>query len=185
VIARDTGHRVLEGNTLCNLGMLYVLLDRLLEAERASKAALVVARELGHVRLESIVLCNLGIVFERLTRMEEAQAQFQAALRIAQALGDPRYEGQFLGYLGVMHARQGRHDDARRCLDSGEAFLRSASDHCGLGVLLTGRAEAHHLAGDASSAAASLAAAATIAVDVGAGPASEFGLALARVRKLL
>ena len=48
--------------------MLYLVLDRLDEAEAASQAALVVARELGHIRLESVVLCNLGIVIERLDR---------------------------------------------------------------------------------------------------------------------
>jgi hypothetical protein len=54
-----------------------------------------------------------------------------------------------------------------------------------LGVLLTSRAEAHHLAGDAAAATASLAAAAAIAAEVGAGPASEIGLALVRVRALI
>jgi tetratricopeptide (TPR) repeat protein len=161
------------------------VLDRPSEAEAASKAALTLARELGHIRLESIVLCNLGIVFERLDRMDEAQAHFQAALHIAQALGDPRYQGQFLGYLGLFHARQGEPDDARQCLDSGEAMLRSASDKFALGVLLSSRAEAHQLAGDTSSATASLATAMTIAGHIGAGPASELGLAISRVRKLI
>jgi len=184
-IARETGHRVLESNTLCNLGMLYVVTDRPSQAEAASKAALTLARELGHIRLESIVLCNLGILFERLDRMAEAHASFDAALHIAQALGDPRYEGQFLGYLGLLHARQGKHDVAQQCLDSGEAMLRSASDQFGLGVLLTSRAEAHQLAGDRSSAKASLEAATTIAAHIGAGPASELGLAIGRVRKLI
>jgi predicted ATPase/class 3 adenylate cyclase len=184
-MARETGHRVLESNTLCNLGMLYVVIDRPSEAEAASKAALALARELGHIRLESVVLCNLGIVFDRLDRMEEAQASFHAALRIAQALGDPRYEGQFLGYLGLSHARRSEHDDARKCLDSGEAMLRSASDQFGLGVLLTSRAEARQLAGDTASATASLNAATAIAANIGAGPASELGLAIARVRKLI
>ena len=59
------------------------------------------------------------------------------------------------------------------------------SDAFGLGVLLTSRAEAHHLAGDAAAAMASLAAAATIAAEVGAGPTSEIGLALARVRRII
>ena len=94
-------------------------------------------------------------------------------------------EGLFQGYLGLLHARQGRHDDAQACLDAGEALLRSVSDQLGLGVLLSSRAEAHHHAGDAAAAKASLAAAATIAAEVGAGPASEIGLALARARELI
>ena len=64
-------------------------------------------------------------------------------------------------------------------------MLRGVSDQFGLGVLLTSRAEAHHLAGDAVAATASLAAAAAIAAEVGAGPTSEVGRALARVNTLI
>ena len=103
---------------------------------------------------------------------------------MAHALNEPRYEGQFLGYLGLLHARQGRQKDAQHCLDSGEALLRSVSDRFGLGVHLTSLAEARQLAGDAAAARASLAAATTIAAEVGAGPTSEIGLALTRVRAL-
>ena len=95
------------------------------------------------------------------------------------------FELQFLGYLGLLHARQSRHKDARHCLDSGEALLRSVSDRLGLGVHLTSLAEARQLAGDAATARASLAAATAIAAEVGAGPTSEIGLALARVRALI
>jgi predicted ATPase/class 3 adenylate cyclase len=183
-LARETGHRKLECGTLCNLGMMYAVLDRLAEANAALGTALVEARELGHVRLESVVLCNLGIVLESLSRPDDARAHFRAALDVARALRDPRFEGQYLGYLGLLHARQGEHDDARRCLESGEALLRTAADQYALAVLLAGRAEAHHRAGDTASAAASLAAAEAIANDVGAGQASELGLALARVHRL-
>jgi len=184
-MARDTGSRRLESRQLCNLGMLYIVLDRPGESEAASRAALVVARELGDVRLEAMVRCNLGIVIERQGRADEAQAELQAAVDLAHALGDPMAEGQFLSYLGLLHARQGRHEEARIKLASAETLLRSASDAFGLGVLLTSRAEACHLAGDSAAATAALAAAATIATEVGAGPTSEIGLALARVRALI
>ena len=184
-IGCETGHRRLEGNMLCNLGMLCLVQDRPAESEAASRAALVVARDLGNLRLEAIVLCNLGIAVERLGRAEEARALYEAAVGLAHSLGDPMAQGQFVGYLGLLHARQGRHDDARRCLTSGEALLRSASDAFGLGVLLTSRAEAYQLAGEAAAATASVAEAATLATEVGAGPASEIGLALARVSALI
>jgi predicted ATPase/class 3 adenylate cyclase len=184
-VARDTGDRRLEGNMLCNLGMLHIVLERLAESEAASQAALVVARELGHARMEAIVLCNLGIVIERQGRPDEAQVHFEAAVDLAHALGDPIAEGQFLSYLGLLHARQGRHNEARHSLASGETLLRSGSDAFGLGVLLTSRAEASHLAGDTAAATIALAAASTIATEIGAGPASEIGLALARVRGLI
>jgi predicted ATPase/tetratricopeptide (TPR) repeat protein len=184
-LARDTGNRRLESRQLCNLGMLSIVQDRPAESEAASKAALAILRELGDARIEAIVRCNLGIVIERQGRPDEARAEFESALRVARALGDPIPEGQFLGYLGLLHARQGRHDEARASLASGETLLRSASDAFGLGVLLTSRAEAEHLAGDAAMAMATLASAETIATEVGAGPASEIGLALARVRALV
>ncbi|HEU5295008.1 MAG TPA: tetratricopeptide repeat protein [Burkholderiaceae bacterium] len=184
-IARETGERRLEGNMLCNLGMVRLVQERVAESEAASKAALVVARELGNLRLECIVLCNLGIVLERLGDAGEAQTHFEAAVRLAHSLGDPLSEGEFLGYLGLLHARQGRPGEARTCLESGEALLRGVSDQFGLGVLLSSRAEAHHLAGDAAAAIASLAAASAIAAEVGAGPTSEIGLALARVTRLI
>ncbi|HTF15081.1 MAG TPA: hypothetical protein VK643_10460, partial [Burkholderiales bacterium] len=75
-------------------------------------------------------------------------------------------------------------DRARNCLDSGESLLRAMSDRLSLGVLLCGRAEAAHLAGDPESAKDVLAEAESLATAIGAGPDSELGLALVRVRDL-
>ncbi len=165
--------------------MLHLVQQRPVESEAASKDALAVARDLGNQQLESMVLCNLGIAIERQGRADEGRARFEEAAHQAHALADPILEGQVVGYLGLLHARQGRHEPARRCLASGEALLRSACDAFGLGVLLTSRAEAYHLAGDAAAAAASLAEATTLAAEVGAGPSSEMGMALARVHELI
>ena len=131
------------------------------------------------------MLCNLGMVYDSLARFDEARDHFEAALVIARELGDRRSEGQFLSYLGLLHARQAKFDEARRCLDAGEALLRAVSDRMSLGILLCGRAETEHLAGDPDAARAALAAADIIAAEVGAGPDSELGLALARVRNVL
>jgi hypothetical protein len=64
-------------------------------------------------------------------------------------------------------------------------LLEAASDTFGLAMLLCGRAEAEHLAGDAPAATAALATAKAVGAEIGAGPASEVGLALARVCALL
>ena len=90
-----------------------------------------------------------------------------------------------LSYLGVLHSRQGRSDEARHCLATGEALLHEASDRISLGILLCGRAEAEHLAGEPNSARRAIAKAESLAIDLGAGPASELGQSLARVRALL
>ena len=125
------------------------------------------------------------MVYDGLARFDEARDHFEAALVIARESGDRHREGQFLSYLGLLHARQANFDQARHCLDSSEALLRAVSDQTSLGILLCSRAETEHLAGVANAAWAALAEADVIAAEVGAGPNSELGLALARVRDLL
>ncbi len=183
--ARATGNLHLAGNTHCNLGMLHQLLERPDQARDHLAAALSIARTLGHAQLECVVLCNLGIVLESMAQPDQAQENYEAALTLARTLGDPGSQGQFLGYLGLLHARQSRHDEARRCLDAGQALLVAASDRIGLAVLLCSRAEAAHLVGDAGTGTDALAAATAIGTEVGAGPDSELGQALARVRALI
>ena len=120
-----------------------------------------------------------------MTRLDEAREHYEAALVVARELRDRRSEGQFLSYLGLLDARQGNFDAARHSLDAGEALLHAVADRMSLGILLCSRAETEHLAGSADAAKAKLAEAAAITAAVGAGPDSELGLALARVRNLL
>jgi tetratricopeptide (TPR) repeat protein len=185
VVAHEIGNRPLEGNIRCNLGLLHQVQGRFAEALEQLEAALTVARDLGHARLECLVLCNLGMVYDGLARFDEAREHFEAALTVARELGDRHSEGQFLSYLGLLHARQAHFDEARRCLDSSEALLRAVSDRTSLGILHCSRAETEHLAACGEAAAGALAAAEAIAAEVEAGPDSELGLALTRVRGLL
>ena len=184
-VARKVGNRRLEGNTLCNLGLLQQVQGRFGEALDQLEAALAVTRDIGNTQVEGIVLCNLGMVYDSLARFDEASDYFEAALAIARAQGDRRREGQYLSYAGLLHAHRANFDEARRCLDAGEALLQAVSDRMSLGLLLCARAEMEHLAGDADTATAACSAAEIIAGEVSAGPASELGLALARVRDLL
>lgn len=170
---------------LCNLGLMHQVQGRFVEALDHLEAALAVARDLGNANLEGIALCNLGMAHDSLARFDEASDHFEAALAIARAIGDRRREGQFLSYLGLLHAHRGKFDDARRCLDMGEALLQAVSDRMSLGILLCGRAETEHLAGVTGAAEAARRGADTIATEVRAGPDSELGLALARVRDLI
>ena len=174
-IAREIGHRRLEGNTLCNLGFLHFLQGRLDEAE-SHRGGPCLARELGHVRLECIVLCNLGIVLEASARPEDARAHFEAALAIARSIGDPRSEGQFLGYLGVLQRPRG---SARRGATlpghRRGAAARGVGQVMGLGVLLCQSRRGAIPGRRSAGAAASLATAMSLALEVGAGPSSEIG----------
>jgi predicted ATPase/class 3 adenylate cyclase/Tfp pilus assembly protein PilF len=184
-VVREVGDRRLEGNMLCNLGLLHQTQGRFADALDQLEAGLAVARDMGDAHLECVVLCNLGMVYDSLARFGEAQDHFESALAIARELGHRRREGQFLSYLGLLHAHQAKFDEARHCLDAGEVMLHAVSDRMSLGLLLCSRAETEHLAGVPDVARAALEAADVIATEVGAGPDSELGLALARARNLL
>ena len=184
-VAREVGNRRLEGNTLCNLGLLHQVQGRFTDALDELDAAVAVARDMGNAHLEGLVLCNLGMTYDSLARYDEAQDHFNAALAIARGSGDKRREGQFLSYLGLLHAHQAKFDEARSCLDASESLLQAVSDRMSLGILLCARAETEHLASVPDAASAALRAADIIATEVRAGPESELGLALGRVRRLL
>ena len=183
-LARQIGDRQWEGNTLCNLGLLHQLESRPADAMTTLEAGLVVAREMGSVRLEGIILCNLGIVYDALNRFEEARTHLESALARARDAKDQRSEGQFLSYLALVHAHQRRFGDARNCLETGERLLRSVSDRFSLGILQCSRAETEQLAGATASASAALDEAQSLAIEVGAGPHSELGQAMQRVRAM-
>jgi tetratricopeptide (TPR) repeat protein len=117
--------------------------------------------------------------------MDEARAHLDAALAIARDIGDRQSEGIALGNLGSLHARQHQFDEARSALTAGEALLRGVRARAELVSLLCSRAEAEHLAGDRPAALAASAEAERLAVELGAGPGSEAGRAIAKVRALL
>jgi len=180
-IARERGDRIWEGNALCNLGALHQAQGKLDEALAESQAALQAARALGHVRLECIVQCNLGLVYLSMSDLARAQEHYDAALTLARRLQDRRSEGQFLGYLGQLRARRGDVDGARQCLDLAEQLLRPLDDPLSLGLLHCHRAEVELIGGEPAQAAAAIDAARRILEELGSGPNSELGLALARV----
>ena len=180
-IAEELGDRQWEANARCNLGLLHYGEGQLTDAQRELEASLAAARALGHARLLSIVRCNLGLVTEAQGQSDEALMYYETALVLARDLEDRRSEGQFLGYLGLLHARQGRMAASRDCLDAGEALLRAVSDRISLGILICGRAEAAHLAGDPRAMSDALAEAGRLANELpDIRPESEFGRALRR-----
>jgi len=181
-VVRELGDRQREGNTLCNLGMLCLLQGDLDGATDALERGLAVARELGHLRLECIVLGNLGLVHDASRRLDEAVARYAAALTLARQLGDQRTEGQFLGHLAVTQARQGQFELARRGLTQGLAMMEKLTDTVSMGLLWCQRAEAEGLAAQTASAWQALDEADAFARACAAGPRSELGTALTRLR---
>lgn len=183
-LARQVGDRRWEGNARCNLGLLHHDQGRSAQARSEFQTALTMAREIGHVRLECTVLCNLGLVLEAQGELGDARAHYDKAVTVAHDVGDRRLEGQFRGYLGLLDARMGRFSESRPCLAAGEALLLETSDHLSLGLLLCGRAEAEHLAGDPEAAQRVWQRAQALAGQTEVGADSELGRALAHLRTL-
>ena len=87
--------------------------------------------------------------------------------------------------LGELLARQGSFGEAREALRAGEALLREIGDKLGLAALLCNLGRAEVLAGDLDTARTALAAAKTVAEAIGAGPDSEVGRAIDKLRETL
>jgi predicted ATPase len=184
-IARELGDRTFEGNTLCNLGLLHHVRGEYARAAVALETALVAARELGHAQLEGVVLCNLGMTMEAMHEAAAALGHYEAALRIAREMRDTRTQGQVLGYLGTLLGRQGRFVEGLACLREGAQLLEATPDKLSLALLLSGRAECEHLAGNADAAREAWQSAQTLAAHLGTAAGAELNQALARVSALI
>jgi tetratricopeptide (TPR) repeat protein len=169
-VAREIGNRRLEGNTLCNLGLLHQVQGRFGEAVDQLGAALAVSRDIAMPTWNASCCATSEWLATAWLVFDEARDYFEAALTIARAMGNRRREGQFLSYIGLLHAHRAKFDDARHCLDAGEALLQAVSDRMSIGLLLCSRAETEHLAGVPDSARAALRAADFIATEVRGGP---------------
>ncbi len=181
-VLRELGDRTREAMTMVNLGMLRFFSGDVSDAADVLQRGLEAARELGHRRLECIALGNLGLVLDGAGRPAEAVERYDAALVLARQLGDRRSEGQFLGHRALAQARRGRVDEARAGLEAAAALLQGVGDPISLGLLATQRAEVEQRAGDGAAAAAALQQAESLAEAAAAGPDSELGKAIGRLR---
>ncbi len=184
-VLRELGDRTREAMTLVNLGMLRFFSGDVSDAADVLERGLVVARELGHRRLECIALGNLGLVLDGAGRSAEAVERYDTTLVLARQLGDRRSEGQFLGHRAVAQARQGQSAEARSALLEAAALLQAAGDPVSRGLLATQRAEVEWHAGDAAAARSAIVEAQALADGASAGPESELGKAIARLRERL
>jgi predicted ATPase len=182
-IFREVGNRRLEGNYLCNLGSLHWDQGRTEEALAHYEAALAIHRELGNRPQEGILVGNLGAMCANEGRREEALAHFEAALLVHREVGNRRFEGMVLANLGSLLGEEGRIEEARAAFEKGEAIHREVEDALELAKLLCLRAEFEFGAGERTAAIAALDEADALAAQVGAGPKSELGRELARVRR--
>jgi predicted ATPase/Tfp pilus assembly protein PilF len=182
-IHRNVRDRRFEGVVLANLAILCHQQGEVEEARSYYEAALAIQREVGNRRAEGIVLANLGSLHFAQVRLKEARAHCDAALAIHREVGDRRWEALVLGNLGVLHLDQGRMQEAEVALGEGEKLLRALDARMELGKLLCDRAELERRKGDIAAARATLRESENLATLVGAGPDSEFGRKLAKLRQ--
>jgi predicted ATPase/DNA-binding winged helix-turn-helix (wHTH) protein len=182
---RELGDRRGEGACLVNLGSCLASISRDEESLACNEAALVIAREVGNRRYEGVVLGNLAMRYQRLDRTDEARAAYEVALQIHREVGNRDFEGITLGALASLLREQGDLRSARRCIDEGEALLRSGGYLLMLGSMLCYRAELEHADHQPEAARAALDEATSYAERLGAGPQSHLGQDLQRTRAFL
>jgi tetratricopeptide (TPR) repeat protein len=76
------------GQTFLDLGSLYQVQERWMDAEPALAQALATAREIGNRRREANALGNLGVVYAALGQAEKAIAHLQEAVAVANEIAD-------------------------------------------------------------------------------------------------
>ena len=117
--------------------------------------------------------------------MDEARAHYDAALAIVREVGDRRTEGTFLGKLGALELRLGRCEEAQAAFARGELLLREVGERLELGKLLCRRGDLERTGGDLAAARSCLAEVEALAAAIHAGPDSELGRELAKLRQAL
>ena len=182
-IHREMGSRRLEGTVLGNLGLLRFEMGEFEEAKRHDKAALTAHRLVGNRRDEGIVLGNLGEVHVAQSSWTDARDCYRAAIEISREVGNRQTEGGVLGSLGAMLATQGHVAQAREALREGEEILRQVDDPLGLGKLLCASARVELADGNGDRARLLLSEAESLAAAIDAGPRSELGGAIDKVRQ--
>ena len=184
-IAREVGNRRSEGIALGNLGNQLSEAGRIEEARAPCEAALAIARELGHRRHEGSVLGILGHLHFEQGRMEEARAHCGQARAIHHEVGDRRFEGINLRALAGIFLQQGRIGAAKVALSDAETLLKQVGNPIELAKTQCTRGRVEVASGELDLARAALAEAETVAAALGAGPDSELGHEIEKLRQAL
>ena len=184
-IHRELGHRREEGIVLGNLAPLVSEQGQSGEARLYYEEALSIARELGNTRHEGYLVESLGDLHREHGRLEEAQSFYTQALAIHRVVGNRRDEGVALGSYGQLLWRLGRTGEARETMLEGEAILRSLGRAHDLAKLLCIRGQLDAALADHDSARIALAEAESVLTSMNAGPESDLGRRIAKLRNAL
>ncbi|MCP4536399.1 MAG: tetratricopeptide repeat protein [Chloroflexi bacterium] len=112
-LARETGARRVEADSLNDLGVISSIQGEPAEAKIYMEQALDIRRETGDRQGESLTLNNLGIIASQLGNKDEVFGFTRQALHICREIGDRRAEGLVLGNLGEYAIKSGDYTMAR------------------------------------------------------------------------
>jgi tetratricopeptide (TPR) repeat protein len=182
-IAREVGNRLSEGHTLGGLAILHCEQGHVAEALEHHHQSLAIIREVGDRRQEGLALGNLGDLLLLQGDSQSAETHLLQAIPICDETWSVA-AGVFRGSLALLRAQQGAFDEARALLDKGEPQVRGVYK-LELGKLLCKKARVEQLAGDLGVAAAALAEAESIDIELGSDPDAELSKLLAETRAAL
>ncbi|WP_199309098.1 MULTISPECIES: tetratricopeptide repeat protein [unclassified Limnothrix] len=130
-LARLTGDRQGEANSLGNLGNAYDSLGQVQQAFNVYKQSLAIIREIGDQRGEANSLVGLGNAYYYLGQFQQAIDCYDQSLAIAREIGDQRGEGNSLGSLGNAYDSLGQFQQAIDCYDQSLVIARKIGDRQG------------------------------------------------------
>ena len=107
--AETHGLLKMQGNALCNMGLIHLYQSRLDEAERCYEHALNRIRSLDCPYLEARILTGLGGVRQTQQRMEEARTLFERSLTKHREMGSRLHVCRLLLDMGDLEGTLGRH----------------------------------------------------------------------------
>ena len=103
------------GQLLNNLGVIYLDLGRIEEAEKLYLESLEINRSLGYKIGLSNSLNNLGILYKNQGKIEEAEKLYLESLEIKRFLGDKKGISNSLSNLGIIETEKNEIQRARKC----------------------------------------------------------------------
>ncbi|MBI2569921.1 MAG: tetratricopeptide repeat protein [Candidatus Schekmanbacteria bacterium] len=179
----EIGNRKAEANTLGELGALHRLHGRMAEADELWERALARFREIGDRRGEANGLFALGGLHCEQGRMAEGRTLFEQSLALHREVGNRRYEGHCLVDLAGYWYRLACGDLslAQELTAHGETILREVGARIDRTRVLCQRGHLELAAG--RPAQALLDASSELAAAGDAGPESDVGRFVARLRR--
>ena len=128
---REIGDQRWEGQTLNNLGNIYVTLSQYGQAREAFERALLITRETGNRNGEGLVLHNLGNVYRNLSQYRKALDYYEGALSIMREVRNRNGEGLALNGLGNVHQNLSQFERAREYFEQALAIRRESKSKDG------------------------------------------------------